>query len=493
MHRLPAAAALGLTVAALLATPAARAGTPAAAPTVAPAGPAAPAPLALSTAGQLAGDAEAFAVRVEYDIPLPASTGSVPHVVGTVGRSNGGGSAHGIAAAPSRLDAVVGGQFVDPNGANNGKPMNRLPQSECYAPGPDQDHVFRFPTDTQNGTSSLPATSFSAAQCSIAPQLNLHAYDAGIGVPATPTASFAPVLTSGPATAEGTSGPVEGKLISDASATAHGVDILGGVIRIGALTVHGRSAASGAPGGATTAGDVRFADMTVAGTPVALANDVITVAGQSAPVDSTVGRSLVDQLNAGLAPSKCRLAVLSQPGVYPQGFILSRPAPKVGVRADGTEAASMFAGMQVLCDVPQSVSSQAGGFSPERVQIVLGFAFTSAKVAGDPGGFGLSDLGGSALVPIDRTARTDAAPPAASGLPPQSSENVAAAPLPSAPLPPVRSIAPAAAPRAVPIVSRLFDPTLAPATRAALLFGCLLGWLGLTVVALRRLRGVTAG
>jgi hypothetical protein len=57
----------------------------------------------------------------------------------------------------------------------------------------------------------------------------------------------------------------------------------------------------------------------------------------------------------------------------------------------------------------------------------------------------------------------------------------------------VQSVAPAAAPRAVPIVSRLFDPTLAPATRAALLFGCLLGWLALTVVALRRLRGVTAG
>ena len=432
-------------------------------------------------------------MRVEYDVPLPAGTGTIPHVVGTIGRSNGTDSVHGLAGAPSHLDAVVGGEYSDPNGANNNQPINRLPQAECYSPGPVPTQVFRFPTDTQAGTSSVPPVAVASVQCAPGPSLTMAGFDAGIGVPGTPSASFAPAVRSGAATAEGTAGPVKGHLVSDAAAEASGVDLLGGVIHVGSVRVHDHSDIDGLPGQAKSDGTVDISAMRVAGTSASLSSGQLTVAGQSAPVDSSAGQRLIDQLNAGLSPSGCKLSAIGTPSAYPQGFLLSRPAPNLGVEANGTSAASEIGGLLVLCNVPQSISSHAGGFSPERMQVVLGFAFTAVSTRSDPGGFGIDDLGGAAVPPTVGPIPATSPLAAAIGRPLMSVPTaVPTAEIPSAaPVTPVALAPPVA--RSVGSLASFFDPSLGPVARAVLFAGCLLGWCLLSVMALRSLRGVTAG
>ena len=113
--------------------------------------PAAPAPPA-RTDGVISGQVESFALRVEYDLPLPAGSGTVAHVSGEVRRSPAGENAKGIAAgAPTEMDAVVGGKYIDPQGT--GHPVRRTPQTECFYPGSLLDTHFFFPTDTQGETS----------------------------------------------------------------------------------------------------------------------------------------------------------------------------------------------------------------------------------------------------------------------------------------------------------------------------------------------------
>src|SRR6202008_3703775 len=60
-------------------------------------------------------EVQSYAIRVEYDIPLPVSPGPIPHVVGDVRRSGAGENAKGLAAAPTAFDAVVGGAYYDPD------------------------------------------------------------------------------------------------------------------------------------------------------------------------------------------------------------------------------------------------------------------------------------------------------------------------------------------------------------------------------------------
>ncbi|HZQ28513.1 MAG TPA: hypothetical protein VFA94_12510, partial [Acidimicrobiales bacterium] len=126
----------------------------------------------------------------------------------------------------------------------------------------------------------------------------------------------------------------------------------------------------------------------------------VTAAGQTVPVGSAAGKALIDAANAAIKPQGCSMTPLTTPDSYPQGFLFSRPDPEVGVRPDGTLAASYRGGLLVVCDMPRSLTDNFGGFSPQRAQMLFGFAYTStaATSASDTGGFNLGDLGGDGLV-----------------------------------------------------------------------------------------------
>src|SRR5207247_1914142 len=78
-------------------------------------------------------------------------------------------------------------------------------------------------------------------------------------------------------------------------------------------------------------------------------------------------------------------------------YVLSRKPPPVGLKKDGSLASSMAAGLLVLCDIPQRFSEPTG-FNPQRLQIIVGFVYTSAIATDNVGGFGLGDLVGLAPV-----------------------------------------------------------------------------------------------
>jgi hypothetical protein len=185
--------------------------------------------------------------------------------------------------------------------------------------------------------------------------------------------------------------PDNGVVQSSTKASAQAVSVLGGVIRIGSIVAEGSSSAQGPGGRAGTTGHVAISDITVAGQTFSLADDEINVGGASFPVDSAPAHDFLDALNGALAPSGCRLSILGPASTYPQGFLLSRKPPVIGVAKDGTYAASMNGGMLVLCDVPKSVSDPTT-FSPQRVQILLGFEYSMARAANAPGGFTFGGL-----------------------------------------------------------------------------------------------------
>lgn len=495
LGRLAAAAGVGTVLLASAPRAQARVTTPSA--TTKASALAAAAPEA-GTAGSLTGEVEAFGVRVEYDLPLPAGTGTIPAVIGDIGRANSSDNAHGLAGAPSRLDAVVGGEYVDPNGAGGGKPMRSLPQAECFSPGAALDTVFRFPTDTQAETASTPPTSVSTAQCAAGPYLEMHAADAGIGIAYTPSAAFAPVVTSGAATADGVSRTVHDQLVSDDIAHVSGLSILG-VIDIGSVSVSGHSTVNGKRGGAATAATVTLADMTLAGVPASLTNNQITVAGQSAPVGSPAGQALLAQVNQQLKPVGCTATVLAHPADYPQGFVLARKPPDLGVAADGHLASSMQGGMLFVCNLPKSVTSQLGGFSPERVQVLVGFAFTSAQALANTGGFGLGDLarplGGSARGPVGPMAGTQfvrGSNNASTITVPQTGDQAIAAIQPR-PAAPGGATPPNGQARLAGGVLAVGQYRLDHTVRLLLFAVCLGGWLILSGIGIRAVRGVSAG
>ena len=107
--------------------------------------------------GIVTAEAESYALRVEYDIPLPIGAGTIPHTVGEIRRTSAGENAKGVAASPTQFDAVVAGTYVNPNSMiKDPKNYNRLPQAECFYPGALVDTKFAFPTDTRDQTKALP-------------------------------------------------------------------------------------------------------------------------------------------------------------------------------------------------------------------------------------------------------------------------------------------------------------------------------------------------
>ena len=355
---------------------------------------------AAGPAGVLSGQLDSFAVRVEYDIPLPAGGGDVARVTGDARRSPGAESSKGLAAAPTELGAVVAGKYVDPRGTGHAERL--LPQAECFYPGALLDTHFLFPTDTQAETKPLPALTYSTARCAAGPEVELHAHDAGSDTKGLPTAGFGAVTVAGSVVSDALTRPVKDVLDARTSSSASDVSILGGAVTIGSVVAEGHSSTTGKAKGAASEARVAVSNIGVGGLTFSLASAVrdgkqeaqFIVAGTTIAADSSAGVALIDSVNAALKPEGCTMSVLTSPASYPQGFLFSRPEPQLGVARDGTLAASQRGGLLVVCDIPRSVSDQAAGFSPQRAQMVIGFAFTSTQVSTAVGGFSLGDLGG---------------------------------------------------------------------------------------------------
>jgi hypothetical protein len=339
--------------------------------------------------GVISAQAEAFAMRVEYDIPLPVGTGTVAHVSGEARRSQAGENVKGVAGAPSELDAVVGGRYIDPQ--QTGHPVNRPPQTECFYPGNLLATSFAFPTDTRSETAAAPATSYAVAKCSAGPELELHAVDG-----ATPTN---PVLSAGSVAADALARPVDNLLTSTTEARATGVSVLGGLLKIGSVMARGHSETTGAQGGAKTSAEVVLSDIDVSGTRFSMTTgtnngkdvSTVTAGNTTAPLDSPQGQGVLDSANALLRPQGCSLAVLTSPSSYPQGYVFARPEPDVGIKQDGSLAASYRGGLLLVCNIPRNLSDPTT-VSPQRMQVLFGFAFTSTAANAEIGGFSFEDL-----------------------------------------------------------------------------------------------------
>jgi hypothetical protein len=356
-----------------------------------------PAAIADAPAKRLAAEGDAFVARIEYDIPLPAGSGSIARVTGRVGPPTGE-NAYGLAAAPSHLDAVVSGTWFNPladedpltpgdqaKGPVDIPDENRLPQVECFFPPDDVKVRFDFPTDVRDDTAATPPVGYAAAQCGRGPTSEVHARAADVAGGA--------LFRSGPAGADGLFRPVKGVLQGTANAWAHDVALLGGAIRIASVTADGASSVTGEPGGQKTLARIALHDVDVAGTRFSVDGDQLIVAGRPEALDSAAARTVLGAANAALAPLGCSVTVVGATDRYPQGFVLARKPPDVGVRDDGTLAGSMAGGLLVVCDLPEN-ATKPSGFSPQRMQILVGFVYTSAAASEGVGGFGLGDLVG---------------------------------------------------------------------------------------------------
>lgn len=341
--------------------------------------------------GLVTGEAESYALHVEYDIPLPVGAGAIPHTIGEIRRTTAGENAKGLAAAPTHFEAVVAGAYATLN--NNIKDpakYNRPPQAECFYPGALVDTAFVFPTDTRKETANVPPISKATAQCNAGPSTRLIAATnsvTGPGFTARGLESISDIRTE------------NGVAIATSSAHASGIYIAGGAIRIGSVGINGSSSVTGKKGGAKTDNGLSITDIFIGGLEFSIADNHIVLAGQKAPLSGNEAQGLFNQANKLLKGSGCTIDAVDNPARYPQGFLFSRPEPKIGVAEDGSFAASMRGGLVIVCDLPQEVTGQlkATGLdlSPQRVQFVVGFAFTSASAKEDPGGFGIGDLGGT--------------------------------------------------------------------------------------------------
>ena len=415
---------------------------------------------------QITAEAESFALRVEYDIPVPASTGTVPHVVGELRRAGGSENAKGFAAAPTRFDLVVGGRVASPDGKPGGDDDNKLPQTECFYPGQLLDTSFTFPNDVRPDAAGAPPLAYATARCDAGPTAELHARSS------ESTASADALLR-----------PVDGVLHSDTRSWAQGVKLLDGLMTIDSIEAVGSSALTGKPNEAGSTAHVNVEGIRVPGLTFSLRDGDLVVGNAVVPTTSAAARGVLDAAKTALAPMGCDLTILSTPAAFPQGFVLARKPPVLGIAADGTSAGSMAGGMLLMCDLPQNLAEPTG-FSPQRMQAVIGFAYTAATATDDVGGFGLPSLASGAGTDgvfggPDSTTTATGALGASGGL----GDNAAAGALPPAP-----ALTTAAASTAVPYCdARLVAANWFADQRWPWMLA-LIAWGALTELGLRRLR-----
>lgn len=414
---------------------------------------------------QISAEAESFALRVEYDIPLPASTGTLPHVVGELRRVGGSENAKGFAAAPTRFDLVVGGRVASPDGKPGGNDDNKLPQTECFYPGQLLNTSFMFPTDARPDAASAPPIAYATARCDAGPTAELHARTSDS------TASGDALLR-----------PLDGVLHSDTTSRAQGIHLLGGLVTIDSIEAVGSTAVTGKPNEAGSTAHVNVEGFRVPGLTFSLRDGDLVVGDTVVPASSAAARGVLDAAKAALAPMGCDLTILSTPAAFPQGFVLARKPPVVGIAADGTSAGSMAGGLLLMCDLPRNLAEPTG-FSPQRMQAVLGFAYTAATATDDVGGFGLTNLATGAGTE-GLFAGPDAGAVAAGGLV-AGSGSIGNAPAAPSPAP---ALTPASATAAVPYCeARLVAANWFADERWPWLLA-LVAWGALTELGLRRLR-----
>jgi hypothetical protein len=214
-------------------------------------------------------------------------------------------------------------------------------------------------------------------------------------------------VTSGAIESTALAHPDKNVLLADTESHASGVSILNGVLKIGSVVARSHSQTTGKAGGGTSTSEIVISDIDAGGQRFSLSSAsvdgkeqlLVTVAGQTVPVDSSAGKAVIDAVNAALKPQGCSMTPLTTPDSYPQGFLFARQPPAVGVKPDGTLAASYRGGLLIICDMPRNVSDPTT-FTPQRAQILLGFAYTTAAATGEPLGFGLGDLGGLSSGPL---------------------------------------------------------------------------------------------
>ena len=435
--------------------------------------------------GVTSGSVESYAARVEYDIPLPAGTGSIGQVVGEIRASAAGENSKGMAAAPTALGPVVGGKYSDPRGS--GHPENSYPQTECFYPGALVDTSFYFPTDERGETKAAPAVGYATTRCAAGPVVDLHSRAGTVGGDKTVVAAAGPVLTADTFSSDALARPVKGALQANTTSQASNLSIQNGAITIGSIVARGESQITGQPGGGASTATIAISDINAGGVVFSLNSASIngketlqlTVGGQTLAIDTSAAKAVIDAANTGLKAQGCSIAPVTSPDQYPQGFLFSRPEPVVGVPDDGSSAASYRGGLVVFCDIPKSLS-EPSTFSPQRAQILLGFAYTGSAVKpGDDnlqiGGFdtgdllsGVTDSGTPVGNPFDETLT---APPAA-------------APAAPAPAPAIEQAAPALTSAPATILPR----HLAASTKWLLGLLSLALWFPLTHLGARRLR-----
>jgi hypothetical protein len=279
---------------------------------------------------------------------------------------------------------------------------------------------------------------------------------------------------------------VKGVLDSATASRASGISILGGVIKIGSVVASGESSTNGRPGGAASRADVKISDVSAGGVNFGLASATVngkeqvevTAAGQTVPADSSAAKSVIDSANAAIGAQGCKITPLTSPDSYPQGYLFSRPQPEIGVKADGSSAASYRGGMLIVCDPPRAVTDNFGGFSPQRMQMLLGFAFTSTTAKAEVGGFSFGDAGSVLVGNGGLTGLNGATPIGGLGTTPLE---VAQGPS-TAPVQPSVA-APAARPRPVAAIGPI---RLSRGLRWSLGLLGLLGWAALTNFGARR-------
>lgn len=407
----------------------------------------------------LAAEAETFGLRVEYDIPVPAGTGSVPRAATRIGVPSDQ-NAWGLGAAPTHFDPVVGGAYFDPvkdddptedgQQTNELADRNRLPVAECFHPGTTVDTSFSFPADTRAEMADLPSLGYASARCSEGPEVEVHARVGAVGDLGTASEGAGPVVTAAAGAADALARPVEGVLRAEASGRLTDVSFLGGVLTIDAVETTGASSVTGRSGDQATEARVDLVGVEAGGTRFSLRGDALEVAGNLVPLASPEARQVVGEMNAALAPAGCEATLIGPTDRYPQGFLLSRKSPEVGTVDDGTFAASMAGGLLVLCDVPEEISGNSE-FNPQRVQFLVGFVFTSASAREEVGGFGLGNLASNPTAGLlervevkGATAVADIPPPLAAVREPARSPEVASPAAPSkphgAPLPAVLTV-----------------------------------------------------
>jgi hypothetical protein len=352
--------------------------------------------------GVLTADVDSYAAHVEYDIPLPVGAGTIADVSGEIRSSAAGENSKGVAASPSALDPVVGGKFSDPQGT--GHPVNRYPQTECFYPGSLLDTRFSFPTDERPEVNGAPAIGYSTARCAAGPLVDLHARGGSVGDDKTIAAAAGPALDANAFTSDALARPLKGALQASTTSQASKLTILNGVITVGSVVAKGESQITGQPGGGASTAAISISDINAGGVVFSLESASVNgnesvqliVGGQPLAIDTSAAKSVIDAANAGLKPQGCSIAPMTSPNQFPQGFLFARPEPEVGVAADGSTAGSYRGGLLITCDIPKSLS-EPSTFSPQRAQILLGFAYTGTAVKpGDDnlqiGGFNTGDL-----------------------------------------------------------------------------------------------------